>query len=305
MIKFVLIIPILCTLNACSAQSNHSNMDRRDIKIFCQTPCWGLAKAIDDNDVVAINHIIKSDTTLLNYQEPILGISLLQRAVGIRHFESTKLLLQLGANPNVKSYIGYTPIYEALGDGWYSSIIEEDSSILNLLLQYGADPNIIFDSSSDGETVDVIENKTSPLIFAVGHSSGANKIHSLLEYGADINYRTPLGTTPSIEALRMKKIEIAHLLIVDNHANISEPYYYNKIGSAEVDTLNPKYPIELLLNLVYDIPSHEYTLKQEIIQVFQNEGWNYYNLKKKVPKPILEMIRKKHPNDFQEYLHKY
>lgn len=308
MIKFVL-LSILCVLIACSSQSNDSHMDRRDIEIFNQTPVWGLVKAIDDNNMEVIKSIIKNDTSLLNYQEPTFGISPLQRAVGIRHYEAAELLLELGANPNQKSYIGFSPIYEALEDGWYNNTVETDSSMLNLLFRFGADPNIIYESSNkevagEGE-ISVIENKISPLIYAISHSSGSKKIKSLLKHGADINYRTPLGTTPTVEALRMKNIEIAHLLIVDGHANISQPYYYNKIGLDEIDSLNPKYPIELLLNLTYNIPSYEYTLKKEIIQVFQNEGWDYDTLKENIPKHILERIKKNHPNDIEEYIQKY
>lgn len=304
MIKFAL-FSVLCALIACSSQSNDSQMDRRDIEIFNQTPAWGLVKAIDDNNIEVIKSIIKNDTSLLNYQEPTFGMSPLQRAVGSRHYEATKLLLELGANPNQKSYIGDSPIYEALGDGWYNNTVEKDSSMLNLLFRFGADPNIIYESSNKEGEVSVIENKTSPLVYAIAHSSGSKKIQSLLKHGADINYRTPLGTTPAVEALRMKNIEIAHLLIVNSHANISQPYYYNKIGSVEIDSLNPKYPIELLLNLIYEIPSHEYTLKKEIIQVFQNEGWDYDKLKENIPKHILERIKKKHPNNMEEYLQKY
>lgn len=280
-------------------------MDRRNIEIFNKTPAWGLVKAIDNDDIETIELIIQSDPSLLNYQEPTFGISPLQRAVGSRHYEATKMLLELGANPNLKSDIGDSPIYEALGDGWYNPTVEENPSMLNLLFKFGADPNIIYESSNDDGVVDAIENKTSPLIYAIAHSSGGKKIQSLLEHGADINYKTPLGTTPTVEALRMKNIEIAHLLIVDGHTDISEPYYYYKIGTAEIDSLNPKYPIELLLNLVYKIPSREYTLKREIIQAFQNEGWDYNSLKKNIPKHIREGIRKKHPNDLEEYLSKY
>lgn len=304
MIKFVL-FSVLCFLIACSSQNKDSRMDRRDIEIFNQTPAWGLVKAIDKNNIEVIKLIIKNDTSLLNYQEPTFGISPLQRAVGSRRYEATKLLLELGANPNLKSYIGNSPIYESLGDGWYNTTVEEIPSMLNLLLQFGADPNIICEYSNDDGDVNVIEKNISPLIYAIAYSSGIKKIQSLLEHGADINYRTPLGTTPTIEALRMKKIEVAHLLIVDSHANISEPYYYYKIGSVEIDTLNPKYPIELLLNLVYEIPSNEYTLKKEIIQVFQDEGWDYNKLKDNIPKHILERIKKRHSDNLGEYLKKY
>lgn len=118
-----------------------------------------------------------------------------------------------------------------------------------------------------------------------------------------------MGTTPTIAALRHENIEIAHSLIVDGHTDISQPYYYYNLGKigepAEIDSLNPRYPVRLLIYLIYDIPSEKYTLKRDIIKVFENEGWDYNKQKEDIPKHILAKIRHMHPDDFEEYLEKY
>ena len=301
------LLSIVCALSTCSLQNKDSGRDYRDIEIFNQTPAWDLVNAIENDNTEAIKSIIKNDTSLLNYQEPTMGISPLQRAVGGRHYEAAKLLLELGANPNLKSYIGESPIYEALGDGWYSTTVEEDPSMLNLLFQFGADPNLLYEyeENDNEDEINVIENKISPLIYAMTFSSGNKKIHSMLEHGADINYRTPFGTTPAVEALILGRIDVAHFLIVEAHANISEPYYSRLTESGDIESRTPHYPVNLLISLVYEIPSHEYTLKKEIIQVFQNEGWDYDKLKENIPKHILEKIKEMHPDDFEEFIQKY
>ena len=313
MIKFAL-FSVLCVFIAASAtQGRNVRMDKRYIEIFEGTPAWDLVKAIDNDDLEAIDSIIRSDTSLLNYQEPAMGISPLQRAVGSRHYKAAELLLKLGANPNLRSYSSISPIYEAISDGWYANLPEKDPYMLKLLLRFGADPNMIYESSIAKEkrngVIDVIEHKISPLIYAIELSSGNEKIQSLIDHGADIHYRTPMGTTPTVAALRSGNIEIAHSLIVDGHTDISEPYYYYKLdkigGPAEIDSLNPQYPIELLIYLIYDIPSEEYALKRDIIKVFEDEGWDYNKQKEDIPGHILSKIRHMHPDDFEEYLEKY
>lgn len=313
MIKFAL-FSVLCVFIAASAtQGKSARMDKRYIEIFDQTPAWDLVKAIENDDIGAIDSIIRNDTSLLNYQEPSMGISPLQRAVGIRSYKAAELLLKLGANPNLRSDSSISPIYEAISDGWYDNLPEEDPSMLNLLLRFGADPNLIYESYVLKEkregVYDFIEDKTSPLIYAIRLSSGNKKIQSLIDHGADIHYRTPMGTTPTVAALKSGKIEIAHSLIVDSHTDISQPYYYyksDKIGGLpEIDSLKPRYPVGLLIYLVYDIPSERYNLKRDIIKVFENEGWDYNKEKEDLPKNILSKIRHMHPDDFEEFLEKY
>lgn len=186
MIKFALFSVLCVFIAASTTQGRNARMDKRYIEIFDGTPAWDLVKAIDNDDLEAIDSIISNDTSLLNYQEPAMGISPLQRAVGIRSYKAAELLLKLGANPNLRSYSSISPIYEAISDGWYDNLPEKDPSMLNLLLRFGADPNMIYNSAIEEEKTngvfDVIENKTSPLIYAIELFMLSNYLQEIKKY---------------------------------------------------------------------------------------------------------------------------
>lgn len=81
-------------------------MTYRNIEIFRNTPSWDLAQAVDVEDVSKIKEILKKDTSLFNYREPLFGTTVLMRAVGNRKWHSAKQLLESSTNPNIVSKIG-------------------------------------------------------------------------------------------------------------------------------------------------------------------------------------------------------
>ncbi|MDO4438217.1 MAG: ankyrin repeat domain-containing protein, partial [Eubacteriales bacterium] len=62
------------------------------------------------------------------------GWSYLHRACQSHYIEAIKLLLDLGANPNIDDKRGFSPIMEAIG-----SINENNNAILEIMLQHGLD----------------------------------------------------------------------------------------------------------------------------------------------------------------------
>ena len=76
--------------------------------------------------------------TLRNVKNPNFqddkGISYLHRACQIHYVEAIKILLELGADPNINDMQGNSPILEAVG-----SINENNNKILELMLEYGLD----------------------------------------------------------------------------------------------------------------------------------------------------------------------
>ena len=104
----------------------------------------------------------------------------------------TELLLQRGANPNWPGRRHYgTPLQEAIS--------RNDDEAVNLLLQYGADVNLI--GGSDGSAL-------AAAISASGGQEACEKYVSLmLEAGADINLQAgdregcPLGVSKSMQSL--------------------------------------------------------------------------------------------------------
>lgn len=60
------------------------------------------------------------------------GWSYLHRACQSHYIEAIKLLLDLGANPNINDKRGFSPVMEAIG-----SINENNNTILEIMLQHG------------------------------------------------------------------------------------------------------------------------------------------------------------------------
>lgn len=73
---------------------------------------------------------------LRNIQNPNFqddkGISYLHRACQAHNVEAIKILLELGANPNINDMQGNSPILEAIG-----SVNENNNEILEIMLRYG------------------------------------------------------------------------------------------------------------------------------------------------------------------------
>lgn len=66
-----------------------------------------------------------------NFQDDT-GFSYLHVACQSHYFEAIKLLLEMGADPNINDKSGHSPILEAIG-----SINKNNNAILELMLEYG------------------------------------------------------------------------------------------------------------------------------------------------------------------------
>ena len=62
------------------------------------------------------------------------GTSYLHMACQSHYYDAIKILLELGANPNINNNRGKSPILKAIG-----SINEKNNAILELMIQYGLD----------------------------------------------------------------------------------------------------------------------------------------------------------------------
>lgn len=68
-----------------------------------------------------------------NFQDD-KGFSYLHRACQAHYVEAIKILLELGANPNINDMRGFSPILEAIG-----KINENNNEILEIMLKHGLD----------------------------------------------------------------------------------------------------------------------------------------------------------------------
>lgn len=100
----------------------YSNMFNRD-EVFFRL---GVEKS---EDLLQMLRNVKNP----NFQDD-KGFSYLHRACQAHYVEAIKILLELGANPNINDMRGFSPILEAIG-----RINENNNEILEIMLKYGLD----------------------------------------------------------------------------------------------------------------------------------------------------------------------
>ena len=274
-----------------------------DVLIFKDTVSWELAKSVDSGNLAKINELADNNEHLINVIEPKYGITLLEWAVRANKKASAKALLLNGADPNIRSRSGRTPLFSSSGPAWDENSTNQNPDILKLLLKNGADPNLNFYKPNKLETTSIIENGTSPLMHAVSFGS-LEKVKVLVQSGAEINYKNQRGVTASVVSLLMERVEIAHYLIVEQKADISEEFYAVEIGNIDrIDSSKVHKPVKILENWIFELGSEKHSTKLEIVDEFKNQGVDYWSEKKS--ERIVEQIKMLYPNTWEKYLEEY
>jgi len=151
--------------------------------------------------------------------------------------EHVKSLISGGVDVNVKDLDCLTPLHYAVQRGHKETV--------EVLLEHGADVNIgdyysrtaaeYAMSSNHGEIVQLLVSKgadISPLHFALYMKDEA-KARSLIEGGADVNRRTPYGTTPLDRAVGAGFKDIVGLLIAKGaNVNTKDNWDWTPLHSA-------------------------------------------------------------------------
>ncbi len=111
-------------------------------------------------------------------------------------YDTTKLLLDSGANPNLKDISGYTPLFWALSKDLYE--------ICELLVESGADPDI------------AISSGTTPFVYAAAKCD-LKYLELLLPFVKDINARGKNGVTALMGASH-----IDPMLVIEGQSHFSK-----------------------------------------------------------------------------------
>lgn len=261
-----------------------------DYRLFQDTPVWGLAKAVQDEDTSLIVELAKVGNLEIDYQEAKFGNTLLVLAIKNDDYKSVKALLELGANPNISDhYRGSTPMHDAAEN--------KDPKYLRILLEYKGNPNVV-------ESMPVTENdrgRTTPLNEAISYSSDNNleKVKLLVEAGADINFYNKWYSyyphLPISDAIIHSKLDIA-LYLLEQGADYTKVMYTTVQG----DSI---YILGALRRTIVDLGSEAYRYKKEVISFLKERGLDYD--KEPIPDYIVRDIKKKYPKNWEEYLEKY
>ena len=286
-------------LTACSNQEYRIT----NVRIYRDTPIWGLAQAVNRQDTRRIAQIAEEMPELLDYQDPLYGTTLLFWAVGMEKYESTRALLEAGADPDIISiYEGGTALYRAAKFSFIDNDFKKDARFVRLLLEYGADPNLGFVGNARNN---ITEIGTTPLMASIG--CGIDKTRALIEYGADINFQTESGQTAAMIALRhggsaasmLGRLEYAHYLIVVHQADITRP----RIAQPLHGEAFYSYPVASLRDWIFPLDSDRHLLKMEIVREFARQGVDYWATE--IHRHQLEQIQRRYPDTWEEYIELY
>ena len=302
LLSFFIIFALLLTISGCAF---YTDEHITNVGIYKDTPVWELAKAVKNNNTWKIKSILDKNPELVDYQDTKYGATLLIWAVGTEHYNSAKALLECGANPDIIcAYTGGTALYTASGYSWVDNFANKDAKYVQLLLEYGADPNIGF-AGSEHNNIDEIG--TTPLMRSIG--CGIEKTKTLVEGGADINYQLPESKkTAAIVAINHvwsntldSEMIYAHYLIVEKKADISQAHYYGKNIEGEIIVHSPV--ANLRRWTPDDLESEGYQMKMAIVEEFKKNGYDYWATE--VPQDIIDQYKKLYPDTWKDYIDKY
>lgn len=309
-----MMLSVLCT--SCAADTKDTEIEVKEYKItniniFKETPVWELAQAVDENDASAIEKILKTEADIVDFQDEKYGATVLLWSIGMDKYASAEALLKCGADPNISSETMWkTPLYLASGFLWVSNVSDNDPNWLSLVSEYNADPkyiDLLLQYNADPNSNPYIElenyhyeSRDSPLMHSVGH--GIEKTRALVEGGADINYMTKFGDTAAITSIYKKNPEYAYYLIVDQKADITQPFFREKSYGSE-DPNEKLYCVNKLRKWIFDLESDDYRMKMEIVEEFQRQGVDYWSTE--IPENKLNKIKHMYPFFWMEFIKKY
>jgi serine/threonine-protein phosphatase 6 regulatory ankyrin repeat subunit B len=149
-----------------------------------------LFRAIRKGNADTVRALLRSDRSLVNVRDAS-GATPLMHGCLYAGEDLVKLLLDQGADPNLKNNAGVTALMWGVGD----------ARKVRLLVARGADVNA---RSQDGKT---------PLLIAAGQSGATGIVKLLLEKGADIKAGDANGSTALIQAAGGGDAETLRFLI--------------------------------------------------------------------------------------------
>lgn len=291
--KLIIFLWILCFFISCNNRETKIEKEKllgNDYRLFQNTAAWELAKAVQDEDIPKIKEEIIQKKININFQEPRFGSTLLMLAIRNNQYQTTKTLLEIGANPNISdSYRGESAVI--------SAAINDDPKYLELILKYKGNPN----SLEKAPTKDGDRARSAALNAAISNldSGSFKKVELLVKAGADVNYHIEgpeiYITLPLSEAISQDEMDIV-LYLLQNGAD------YNLMMYKMIDD-HKVYILEALRKCLIELNSEQYKYKLEVIDFLKEKGLDYD--KEPIPDYVLEDIKKKYPKDWEDYVKRY
>lgn len=257
---------LVCSCNSHSLQMNKFDMHGNDYRLFQNTPAWELAKAVQDEDITAIESIVSSNPKIINYQDSIYGNTLLMLTIMNQQFNSFKTLLNKGADVNIHdTFDGTSALIDACSYNFYDTIYAK------MLVEYGANVNDI----ETGKRREGNSTRLTPLI-AASKANWLDMIKYLVSKGADVNYQNEYGQSALSESVMLGNYEVAYYLLL-NGADYKKPIFFRPDYSIPMEKSNPNnkgkpiYLKDILNEDVTEAESKQYKYKL-LIERFINDN---------------------------------
>lgn len=270
----------------------------KDIEIYKSVHIWELAQAVEKEDLKQIKKLANNEN--INLRDSIFDCNLLTWSIYNDKFESFKLLLKLGADPNYYSskiennqVINPIIITSLKGNSDFSFGYNNLQPLFNReftdedMLKYA---EIILKYSKKHVNCDT--NDANHPISAMYHASGRNhEVFKLLlkndgnpYFICNKHFRTPIKNI-----LTYQRIDNLNYAIYNNYIDIYKPISYGALNKPESLLFNLRY-------MEFKIGSPAHKMKMELIDFLKTKGFDY----KKEPIPSRLLREKK-----TEYLEQY
>jgi uncharacterized protein len=187
--RHVLILSLFLLLLACTEGKNMNEINY--VNDYSQPKEKELVSAIMAGDTTAVRRAAHDGVNLnavgLYENTP------LRTAIKVGQKKTARLLLELGADPNFMTPKGVAPAEVAV-------TFQKDPEYLKLLLDFGLDPNLI-------------SNNVPLILFAVSEGNWS-QYDMLLAKGADINSKTPDGSSLLLDLVMQLEYDRAKVLLL-------------------------------------------------------------------------------------------
>jgi len=247
--NFVIIIMFLLGNGSCQT----SPANGFNTRLFRNTPVYGIAKAVAKQDTLAIEGMLKNNPTLINYQEPKFGESLLDFAVITDKIHSVEKLLMLGSDPNLRSPIdNSTPFLNACR---YSGSLVNSDEIIAILLNNGAKINSSqFDTAHDKPKITALE--------LACYNGKLETVRTLIDNGADLTGYPSNEGSLVCAALLTDKLDVVKYLLLVKKLPVPEYCVIREQGSKFEKKITM---IDLLNEHDYSNDGKKQKLKEELL----------------------------------------
>jgi len=218
--KLLLILMLALSFSACESQIAHQYSPGFDFKLFRHTPVQDLADAVEGDDPARVRAAVHADKANLDFQDEKFGNSLLSLAVYNNKVLAAEVLIDSGANPNLRSAkYGTTPFLTACEYGFVRS--KPRLELFSYLITHGGNVN---DSEVplDGTHGEIDTLSNTALVFLIKSGNLANA-KLLIDNGAKLDIYPKNGPRSlAFHAAIAPRLDILRYLLIEKGVPIPD-----------------------------------------------------------------------------------